>query len=113
MKTKKLKPTKNKPTFKSNHSVIEIEGLIKMFNDFIGLHYNDSDKSTNFEFFYCDESICSTDCANGKPVYFEGLGVHYIDMTTNNLTYIICQDEKEKEYIFEFNKYTGDFYLIK
>ena len=98
---------------KSKLNNVEIEGLISMFNQFMDI-YEDRHEShpAKYGFFYCSDSVCSEDEANGHPIEFEGLPVHYLGMLENGLTYIICQDSEEKEHIFEFNCYSGDFYNV-
>ena len=111
MQTKKLKPTKDFSMLKPTHNNVEIEGVKKLFNDFMQLH-DDMEEVPKYGFFYCDNSINSEDSANGKPIIFEGLKVDYIDMGANGLTYVICEDDKENKFCFEFNAYSGDFYLM-
>jgi hypothetical protein len=98
---------------KSALNNVEIEGLIKMFNDFMNEYEGrDENNPAQYDFFYCSSCLCSTDSANGKPIYFEGYKVDYLELAHNGLTYIVCEDENENRFTFEFNKYSGDFYLV-
>lgn len=100
-----------KNEFNRDLTNVEIEGTQIMFNKFMQEHL-DLPTLPKFGFFYCDQSICSEDSANGKPIIFEGKKVKYLTCLSNGLTYVICEGKNEKEFIFEFNCYNGEFYDV-
>jgi len=94
---------------------VEIHGLIAMFNSFYGdyLEGKGIEPKGPYGFFYCNDYLCSEDDANGTPIKFEGYKISYLAKRTDgDLTYMILEDKKEKEFVCEFNMYNGQWYIL-
>jgi hypothetical protein len=104
------------PFLQKKLSSIEIEGLIAMFNEF----YSDYMESVDGEpytdrhgFFWCDGHLQSEDRANGIPFPFQGYNIEGLAKRDGvDLTYMVLQDKNGKEFICEFNKYNGQWYIL-
>ena len=98
---------------------VEIAGLKALFNEF----YTDyliqqgqliEGEKANYGFFYCENSLYSEDVANGTPIYFEGYQISSLAKRENgDLTYMVLEDNKENEFLCEFNPNNGQWYILE
>jgi len=91
----------NKPTFRPMNT-IEILGASIAFNNAVSNQYG---IDPTLEFFYCDESLQSTDAANGNPFYLEDeledYPLSYLAMSVNNVLFAVAYDSKENEIFYK------------
>ncbi len=95
-----MKTLINHPKTKSTLNEVEILGLEKAFN----LFYSELTEgcSKEIEFFYCSDTLCSTDAANGTHLTFDGLKLQYLTLGLNGKKYFVCEDANENEFYFTF-----------
>lgn len=105
-----------KDFIKTKLTTIEIHGLQTMFNIF----YRDYERQqglepveTEYEFFYCDGHLQSSETANGHPIRFEGYEIDSLaSHVGGNMAYMILKDRNEKEFACEFNPANGTWYIL-